>query len=406
MNKQDQQIIRELAKQYMEYACSEKQKAAVSRMKATNDLQIVRPPVLIDEIPWFEMNIDDELILRCEENLARSAEWHLRMGLYRCRHFKADAIIEPFFPVYKAFTSSGIGISVDEDIISTDNKNHIVSHCYRDVLEDEAAAEMIRLPIITPHPDWDAEHVAYFSELFGDSMPVILRGSGSIYSAPWDTLSSLRGVEPILMDMYERPEYLHLLMEKMTAAIAAEMDQVESLGLNDAEVPTVHCTPAYISDLGEKGWKQGWYRGMAQMFSTVSPAMHKEFEIDYIKPLAERCAYSYYGCCEPLDNKMEVIREISNLRKIGVSPWSNVEVCAEQIGGDFVYARKPNPAFVALDTDPETVRREIEDTVKACLRHGCPCEFVLKDISTVSYKPHNLIFWSEVVSDVLDRYYE
>ena len=71
-----------------------------------------------------------------------------------------------------------------------------------------------------------------------------------------------------------------------------------------------------------------------------------------------------------------------------------------------MYARKPNPAFVALDTDPETVRREIEDTVKACLRHGCPCEFVLKDISTVSYKPHNLILWSEVVSDVLDRYYE
>ena len=144
---------------------------------------------------------------------------------------------------------------------------------------------------------------------------------------------------------------------------------------------------------------------MAQSFGVVSPAMFEEFEIDHIKPIAERFGYTYYGCCEPLDNKIDVIKKISNLRKIGCSPWANVEKCAEQIGGNYVLARKPNPAYVALQTDPDVIRRETEETVKAAIKYGCPCEFVLKDISTVSHKPENLILWAKTVSDVLDEYY-
>ena len=37
--------------------------------------------------------------------------------------------------------------------------------------------------------------------------------------------------------------------------------------------------------------------------------------------------------------------------------------------------------------------------------YGCPYDYVLKDISTVSHKPENLIVWAQTVSDVLDKYY-
>jgi hypothetical protein len=67
--------------------------------------------------------------------------------------------------------------------------------------------------------------------------------------------------------------------------------------------------------------------------------------------------------------------------------------------------RKPNPANVAIKTDPDLIRRETEETVKTAIKYGCPAEFVLKDISTVSHRPENLIVWSEAVSDVLDSYY-
>jgi hypothetical protein len=102
---------------------------------------------------------------------------------------------------------------------------------------------------------------------------------------------------------------------------------------------------------------------------------------------------------------MEILRKIPNLRKVGVSPWADVNIMAEQLGGRYVYARKPNPANVAIKTSPEVVRRETAQTAEACIKNGCPCEFVLKDISTVSYNPENLIVWAKTVSNTLDEYY-
>jgi len=70
-----------------------------------------------------------------------------------------------------------------------------------------------------------------------------------------------------------------------------------------------------------------------------------------------------------------------------------------------VLARKPNPSNVAVSTDPEVIERETEETVKACIKYGCPYELVLKDISTVSHRPENLIIWADTVNNVLNRYY-
>jgi len=174
----------------------------------------------------------------------------------------------------------------------------------------------------------------------------------------------------------------------------------------------VHCTPAYISGSPAAGYAGGdyrlkdmWFRSMAQMFASVSPDMHWEFDLQYSLPMMEKCAYTYYGCCEALDNKIDMLKKITNLRKIGVSPWANVEKSAEQIGGNYVLARKPNPSHVAMRTDPEVIRREIAETAGISLKYGCPCEFVLKDISTVGYNPQNLVVWAKTVAETLDAYY-
>jgi hypothetical protein len=51
------------------------------------------------------------------------------------------------------------------------------------------------------------------------------------------------------------------------------------------------------------------------------------------------------------------------------------------------------------------VKEETLATVEACQENGCPCEFVLKDISTVGGRPQNLIDWTRTVMAVLDRFY-
>lgn len=403
----DKRIVRELAKRYMALVTTEKQQRMIRRKRDTNDLKAGgRPPVLLSEIPWYQMDIDGELTCACESERARAVEAHFRQALFYFKHFKADNNYEPFFRVRRAVSSTGIGIAQkDRDLKRTDDKNNIVSREFEDVLADESAIERMHLPEFSCHPEIDAENMEFYTALLGDSIPIRLYGFGYLYSGLWDQITRLRGVEPILWDMYDRPEYLHAIMDKFVAAKHAELDFVEAHLDVDADVADLHCTPGTITPNGESGLRATWYRGMAQSFGGISPAMFEAFELDHIKSLAARFGYTYYGCCEPLDNKIEVLKTIPNLRKIGCSPWASVEACAEQIGKDYVLSRKPNPANVAIATDPEVIRHEIEETVKACVKYGCPYDYVLKDISTVSHRPENLIVWAKTVSDVLDRYY-
>lgn len=411
MLQNDRKIIRELAKQYKELALHDSNHERKQRIRQTNGLVQVRPIVWIDEIPWHEMDIDGALKLHCEDRRFREMEDFFRKALYRWKYIQADMVLEDCFFVKKSYDITDIGLPISERIISSNAENHIVSHQYRDQLDTEEKIEQLKCPVITTHPEIDEQNLTFAAEVLDGILDVKLCGD-YIYYAPWDDISRYRGVEPILIDMIERPEFLHKIIAKFTEIKLSQYTQMEEKGLLEANLTALHSTPAYVDELpsadydGKRArFKDVWFRGMAQMFSTVSPAMHEEFDLQYMKPLMERCGLVYYGCCEPLDDKIQILKKIPNLRKIGVSPWAKVVSSAEQIGKDYVFARKPNPAFVADEFDEEVVRKETKETITACQKYGCPYEMVLKDISTVSYKPQNLIKWNRVVQETLDEFY-
>jgi hypothetical protein len=141
--------------------------------------------------------------------------------------------------------------------------------------------------------------------------------------------------------------------------------------------------------------------GLAQMFSTVSPQMFKEYEVDYMAPICGRFGLVYYGCCDPLDGKMREVRLIPHVRKVSMSPWVNEERGAEALGGNFVYSRKPNPAYLAYnDFDVEYIRADLNTTRTLCEKYHCPLEIILKDISTVRYQPQRLMQWEKAAMQV------
>jgi hypothetical protein len=212
--------------------------------------------------------------------------------------------------------------------------------------------------------------------------------------------------------MMDRPEFVHKTIAKFTEIGLARYAQMEAQELLDFNISALHCTPPYCDELPAKDWDGGkvrlkdiWFRGMAQPFSSASPEMQDEFDLQYMRRLMDKCGLSYYGCCEPLDRFIPYLKKVPNMRKIGVSPWANVRSSAEQIGGAYVYARKPNPANVARNFNKETVEKEIAETIEACMENKCPYEFVLKDISTVDGNPQNLIAWVNTVKETIDRYY-
>ena len=61
--KTDREILRELAKQYTEIAFSEENFNNIKRHKGCNDLKQLKPIVLMDELPWQELNADNVLTL-------------------------------------------------------------------------------------------------------------------------------------------------------------------------------------------------------------------------------------------------------------------------------------------------------------------------------------------------------
>lgn len=409
---EEKHILRELAKRYNELAAQPVQAERRARAQGANDLLPGRPIVWIHEIPWHEMDIDGKLRLTCHGQEARDMEWHFRSTLFRWEYIQADMIVENEYAIHKKFSSTGNGLTVQEHIRATDDRNPIVSHGFVDQLDTFEKLESLHAPVVTAYPEEDARRLEVANDVIGDIVPVVLRGS-YISHTPWDLISRYRGVEPVMVDLIDQPELMHATIQKMTDVGLSYMRQMEALGLLDARQPEVHCTPAYVTDLTPAPgvdtpparMSDVWFRGAAQMFSDVSPAMWEEYDLSYMKPLMAACGLVYYGCCEALDHKISRLKTIPNLRKIGVSPWANPVTCAEQIGGDYVYSHKPNPAHVSGRIDPEAVRREIERVVETCLAHRCPYEFTLKDISTVSYRPENLIEWNRTVQETLDRYY-
>ena len=410
ISEKDKQTIRELAVRYGEISHLEVQQERIERYKRTNSLEEVRPVLLISEVPWGEIK-DEALVNTCSPEL-HGIEGHLRRALYQWEHFQVDLVVPPVFRVQKRSHSTSIGVHVEERQIKSGTGTHISAHEYHDVLQTEEDLEKLKLPEVTYDLEATEKAVEQANEVFDGIMPVELGGMSLGFNL-WDQIARYRGVDKLLLDLAVRPDFMHKTVQRFAEIAEAQLRQYEELDLLDPDVMLVHCTAAATYDLPADGFegkvrpKDVWGRCAAQIFGSVSPAMHDEFDLAYNEKLFGECGLVYYGCCEPLERKIEVLRKrFKNLRKVSITPWADPKLAAEQMGSDLVMAAKPNPALVA---SPNLNQKAVEDDIvrylEPCKQHGTPCEFVLKDISTIANQPENLTQWAETAAAVIDRYY-
>ena len=408
MNQRDKETIHRLSVRVAELAAlpSQEQKRELGRK--LNGKRPVRPLVMIDQVCWNEMNVDDELTLECADGEARSYEWQLKATLYQWKHFPVDMVIEPFIRVPKAVAGAGLGVGVKERTAVLDPANSVVGHAYVNQFETDDDLDKIKMPVVTHDAAETQRRLDVAQELFRGTLEVIAEGVMPSLSV-WDPISTWMSVEQALYALVDRPDYMRELARRMVRGYVAMLDQLEEQGLLCSGQSLIHCTGAYTEELPAPGFdprkprtKDIWMYGLAQMFSTVSPAMFEEFEVELCRPLFERFGLVYYGCCDPLDKKMSQVRKIPHVRKVSMSPFVDEEVGAAAIGGEYVFSRKPNPALLAWPQFREDeVRRHLQQTVDICARHGCPLEIILKDISTVNYRPQRLWRWAEIAMEVV-----
>ena len=257
-----------------------------------------------------------------------------------------------------------------------------------------------------------ASNVGRIQDAVGDLIPVNV--SRKPFMSVWGShisgdIGEMRGIDQVMMDMLDNPEWLHRLLAFMRDGILKIQQEAEDAGdwsLGDHEnqaMPYCRELPDPQPNSGAVPRKKLWCLMAAQEMTLISPAMHDEFMLQYQIPIMEKWGLVHYGCCEDLARKIDILRQVKNLRRIAVTPWADVELAARSIRGDYVASWRPSPAdTVCCGFHPERNHALLRKGIQALRRHGCPFEINLKDVRTVQNEPDRLRRFVEIAREELE----
>ena len=164
-----------------------------------------------------------------------------------------------------------------------------------------------------------------------------------------------------------------------------------------------YCEELAAPDSVQSGCKasQLWTFMASQEFTGIGPDLYDEFMLQYQIPIMERFGMTAYGCCEDLTLKIPLLKKIKNLRRIAITPFSNVRKCAEQIGKDYVASYRPNPTdMIAKGLDEGLVKKIVKRDYEILRDNNCIFDITLKDVETISSRSENMIRWVKLVRKI------
>jgi len=264
--------------------------------------------------------------------------------------------------------------------------------------------------------DWDDTERRYqlLLELYGGILRVEKRGTAFFWFQPVDQFITRRGIQQTFIDMIDRPKWVHAGLERMTAAYLSSIKQIEALGalsLGNGNTMLGSGGYGWTAQLPKPGFdgqhvrlRDLWARAATQLFTEgISPAMHDEFALHYEKQLLAPFGLSCYGCCEPLDRKMDIVRQIPNLRRVSMSPWVDLERASAAVGCDYVYTHKPNPSIVSMEGwHPELAEAEMREAFEKTRENVV--EVNLQDLHTLRGEPERLTEWTRMAMRLAREY--
>lgn len=378
---------------------------------AHNNLQPTRPLVLVSFGMWnaWCREMFGDHALRCNDPFYREHERTLRLLLFQ-DSIGDDSILEPWYTLRAAVQGGWNNVWGVELGRTTPDMEGGAWKC-DPPLKSWEDARKLRVPRHVV--DEEQTRVAYerLAEAIGDMLPIhVSRHPVCInFKADISTdLAQLRGLEQVMLDMYEAPADLHRLLAFMRDGILANQAEAEEAG-DWSLADSFNQAMPYGGGLaapraGVYGCRRSqlWGFFAAQEFTLVSPAMHEEFLLQYQLPIMQHFGRIAYGCCEDLTQKIDMLRQVPNLRIIAVTPRADVRRCAEQIGTDYVISWRPNPTdMVCCGFDEARIERMVREGLEAC--HGCCVHLHLKDVETLEGDPSRLARWVRIVRRVAEE---
>ncbi len=399
--------LRMLAGQVAELAARPVEQEKRRLWLAHNALRPTRPVIFCDpETSWIEIIPPESQ--SCQNPVAREWEFRLRQEVFWGTQMNDDRVIEPFFNVPHVHRDPDWGLK--ERKIETAGEKR-TAYTWEAPVRAEKDWELVHSPDIEVDFASTGRLVGLAEEVFGDLLQVRLRTQW------WWTLGmtwlviNLRGLEQFMFDLVERPAFVHRMMATLRDGTLEMLDDLAGAGLL---APNWDGT--YVGS-GGFGWTDElpapgfsgpvrlqdlWGFAESQETVGVSPRMFEQFIFPYQLPLLERFGLNCYGCCEPLDRRWHVVKQIPRLRRVSVSPWSDRRRMAEYLDGRYILSFKPNPADMATATlDEERIRAELRQELE--VTRGCIVEVILKDVTTMMNDPRRVTWWVRMAKEEADR---
>ena len=402
-------ILRELARQVCEIAARPVQEERRELWRRLHGLDAERPMVHVEVgMPGWECFGPE---LRCQDPFYRQHEYSLRSAIFH-DSLGDDSVVEPWITQTASYVvpeAGHWGIS-PERIASPEQGGAWKTTAPIRELED---VRTMTVPWHEVDEEKTASDVARIQEAIGDLLAVNV--SRKPFMSVWGShisgdLGELRGIQTVMLDMLDNADWLHGLLAFMRDGILKIQQEAEDAGdwgLGDHENqsmpycaelpdPKPNSRPVRRRDL--------WCLMAAQEMTLISPEMHDEFMLQYQIPIMEPWGLVHYGCCEDLSEKIDILRQVKNLRSIAITPWAHVRRAAEQIGGDYVASWRPSPTdTVCVEFHPGRIRAILRDGIRSLRECGCPFEINLKDVKTVQHEPERLREFVRIAREELAR---
>jgi hypothetical protein len=411
----DVRVLRDLARQYAELAAKPVQGERRRLWAEHFSLRPTRTPVIITYGSWNawckELFADDRL--ECEDEFYRRYERQLRMLIFH-DSIGDDYILEPWLTM-RAVMSVPEGIFGDPWGVTPQYRRPDQAHgAWKRDPPLKQWADMAQLvpPRHAINEERTAQNLQRLQEAVGEALEVNVERGPVLDQFAADistTLAALRGLEQIMIDMYESPQELKQLLAFLRDGILANQEEAERAG--DYSLTTQHNQamtyalelPAPRANCFGRRRQELWGFFAAQEYAQVSPRFHDEFLFQYQLPIMEKYGLVHYGCCENLTRKIDLLRQLKNLRSIAVAPTADLRACAEQIGNDHVISWRPNPTdMVCAGWNEERIRAIIRHGVEICRGHVMHIH--LKDVETVEGDLGRLASWTQIVREETEKW--
>jgi len=395
--------IRELARQVAEIAASRENALIQRRWRDVNALRRPdRAPVWCRPVgAWSELLPEESL--HCTDPWLRSVEVDFRRTLIK-HEIGDDSPVEPYFPVPAIWDCDPPTIWGME-IKRRRPDEPKGAWAFDPPLKEPADYARLQLPRFTYNESKTQEALSRAHDLLGDILPV-----RRVCGAPLDailgtTAAELRGLEQMMLDMVDRPALMHRLMAHLRDGVLEAMQQVEESGL----LTPNNSGPMICSDPfgppptdGRYTYKNLWVMSNSQEFDQVSPAMWREFCLNYQMPILQRFGLVAYGCCENLTHKIEGVLTIPNLRIFVASAWTDLDRVIERVGDRYVIMWRQKASDVVFAEDLATLRRGLEEGMRRL--RGCYVQIVLRELQTLAGHLDRLHVWTRLAQEVAAKY--